>query len=637
MEADGSLIDQLQDSENTQIEEAQTWWVNQGNFYQQECSGGYLWASQHEDNPPLSHHTDVLRLNPGDIVIHYVNKTIRALGVVTSHGERAPRPIDRPPDPLKPNGYRAAVRYFELTNPIALAEIDAKRRIDEGGPFRADGALKQDYLHPVSKRFSNYLRATFVDRWPEGSPWASEEPQREQPPTGPTGYWLFQANPKQWDLAAHLPEWQVGEADTWVAAQYRTEMHPGDSVVLWQAGPEAGVYAFAEITGDPQLEARQDFRPQVEGTAEEWVVPIKLVSKLTSPILRRDLLDHPVLRTLSVIRFANATNFRVTEEEWQAIADLALTRVPKETIEGLGRRLLLDPPTYLKNVEMLLEDKRQVILYGPPGTGKTFVARELARHFAGSDVRVTKVQFHPSYAYEDFVEGFRPESINGQPGFKIRPGPLRRIATAASQTSDVHVLMIDEINRGNIAKVFGELYYLLEYRDEKIDLQYSDEPFSLPDNLWIIATMNTADRTIALLDAALRRRFHFVPFFPDEVPIQGLLERWLKLHKPTMTWIAAVVELANRKLPDRHLAIGPSHFMRPQLDDEWVEMIWTYSVLPYLEEQFYGEPDQLAGFKLASLRNELAGAGSVPTTGEAPLVDEVDATEDPDATSAPAD
>jgi len=116
------------------------------------------------------------------------------------------------------------------------------------------------------------------------------------------------------------------------------------------------------------------------------------------------------------------------------------------------------------------------------------------------------VQFHPSYAYEDFVEGYRPTLTDaGQPGFELVPGPLKRVAEKAVANPETkHVLLIDEINRGNIAKVFGELYYLLEYRDQKINLQYNHkEQFGLPKNLWLIGTMNTADRSIALIDAAL--------------------------------------------------------------------------------------------------------------------------------------
>ena len=200
-------------------------------------------------------------------------------------------------------------------------------------------------------------------------------------------------------------------------------------------------------------------------------------------------------------------------------------------LQALADELQL-PAEFLREIETLLVDKKQVILQGPPGTGKTYVARKLANHLAGSKERVTLVQFHPSYAYEDFVQGFRPATLkDGQPGFELRDGPLRRAAERARSEPDArHFLIIDEINRGQIAKVFGELYFLLEYRDSEISLQYSDEPFSLPENLYIIGTMNTADRSIALVDLALRRRFYFVEFHPDDEPVKGVLRSWLKAN-----------------------------------------------------------------------------------------------------------
>jgi hypothetical protein len=178
------------------------------------------------------------------------------------------------------------------------------------------------------------------------------------------------------------------------------------------------------------------------------------------------------------------------------------------------------------------------------------------------------------------------------------------LANRAETTGELCVLLIDEINRGNISKVFGELYYLLEYRDDKIELQYGDR-FSLPENLLIVGTMNTADRSIALLDAALRRRFHFVPFFTDKEPIEGLLRRWLEAHKPGMLFVADVVDRVNELLGDRHLQIGPSHFMIDGLDETTLARVWTYSILPYIEEHFFDEPDRVADFALANLRMQI--------------------------------
>lgn len=291
---------------------------------------------------------------------------------------------------------------------------------------------------------------------------------------------------------------------------------------------------------------------------------------------------------------------------------------PASGLDDVADRLLL-PVEFLGRVARLLDSKRQVIFYGPPGTGKTYVAQELARAVAGSSDHVTLVQFHPSYAYEDFVEGYRPAVVNGAPGFQLHRGPLRDLADRASNDqSNTYILIIDEINRGNVAKVFGELYYLLEYRGEELSLQYSAQPFALPENLWIIGTMNTADRSIALVDAALRRRFFFVPFFPHIEPIAGLLSRWLARHKPEFSWIADVVDRANAELDERHLAIGPSHFMRPDLDEEWVGLIWDHAVLPYLEEHFFGDPEELNRFKLDALRKSLSsGSPDSPTVDDA--------------------
>lgn len=274
-------------------------------------------------------------------------------------------------------------------------------------------------------------------------------------------------------------------------------------------------------------------------------------------------------------------------------------------LSELADRLLLNLKC-LEEIERLLESKGQVIFYGPPGTGKTYVAREIARYYAEEE-GVDIVQFHPSYTYEDFVEGYRPHLHDGQPGFDIVPGPLRLIADKARLNPDrTFVLLIDEINRGNIAKVFGELYFLLEYRDEAISLQYNrSKKFDLPKNLWIIGTMNTADRSIALMDSALRRRFYFYPFFPDEEPISSLLRRWLETNKPEQSWLADVVERVNEMLGDRHGAIGPSYFLRDDLDEDWIATIWKHAILPYLAEQFFGEEERLQDYQLDIVRKSI--------------------------------
>ena len=276
----------------------------------------------------------------------------------------------------------------------------------------------------------------------------------------------------------------------------------------------------------------------------------------------------------------------------------------------MAKKLLWEPRELQKIIDGL-KDKRQAIFQGPPGTGKTYVAKSIAEWCKAHGGGYQIVQFHPSYSYEDFVEGFRPTlTEGGQAGFKLTEGPLRRIAKdAKANPNATFILVIDEINRGNVAKVLGELYFLLEYRDEEITLQYSNEQFSLPENLWVIGTMNTTDRSIALVDAALRRRFYFFGFFPDEPPIQGLLDRWLKENNPEAMWVADLVDVANHELKDRHLGIGPSYFMKKDtpLDENRVRFIWEQGVIPYIEEQCFGDEAELNKFVYDTLKGKLNG------------------------------
>ena len=284
-----------------------------------------------------------------------------------------------------------------------------------------------------------------------------------------------------------------------------------------------------------------------------------------------------------------------------------------EILDDLSDELLLEPTSFLsETVWPLLEDKKQIIFQGPPGTGKTHVARELAKCLAGSEDRVRVVQFHPSYAYEDFVQGFRPKQKGDGVGFELRHGPLRQMEKQARDEPDErHFLVIDEINRGNLGKILGELYYLLEYRNEPMPLLYSDETFAMPPNLYIIGTMNTADRSIALVDLALRRRFHFVEFHPDKEPIKGLLGRWIGDEAPDMKCIADLVDAANKKLGEqrREAAIGPTYFMRPGLDETRARRIWEHNVLPYVEEQLYGDPGTLNAIEALWPDSEASNAG----------------------------
>jgi 5-methylcytosine-specific restriction protein B len=268
----------------------------------------------------------------------------------------------------------------------------------------------------------------------------------------------------------------------------------------------------------------------------------------------------------------------------------------------------------------MLERKKQVILYGPPGTGKTYYAEQtalemVARHnfhclprqlSTGQTDRIwgreeghfpfiALCTFHPLYAYEDFIEGYRPE----REGFSLRPGLFRRMATAAQAQPDKRfVLIVDEINRGNIPKIFGELITLLEPAKRgviQVQLPLSGERFSVPDNLYLIATMNTADHSILLLDVALRRRFGFRELRPDP----HLLQQSRIGDLPLAIWLQVLNQRIVHCLRQegRNLQVGHAYFMprgEPVTDIRRIAEIVRENIWPLLQEYCYDDPQALA-------------------------------------------
>jgi 5-methylcytosine-specific restriction enzyme B len=278
--------------------------------------------------------------------------------------------------------------------------------------------------------------------------------------------------------------------------------------------------------------------------------------------------------------------------------------------DALAADLLVHDRAWLEEMRELLLDERQLVLYGPPGTGKTYLAMKLAEFFGGGPEQVKIVQFHPSYAYEDFFEGFRPveDPETREVAFRLTAGPLRELADLASREGNRHIphfLIIDEINRANLAKVFGELYFLLEYRTKSVRLTYSGDDFALPPNLFVIGTMNTADRSIALVDAAMRRRFAFVELSPRAEPTAGLLARWLK-REGRDAEPAHLLDALNARVDDADFAIGPSYLMKSGVYRKGgLERTWRTKILPLLEEHHYGEGlDVAARYGLDALREQ---------------------------------
>lgn len=274
-------------------------------------------------------------------------------------------------------------------------------------------------------------------------------------------------------------------------------------------------------------------------------------------------------------------------------------------IEEVAHQLHHTDSRWLRELVETLNERHQVILEGPPGTGKTFVVQRLLEACGLTANEQALVQFHPTYSYEDFVEGFRPSGSDASgPRLVVVPGPLKRIADEARENPGrPHVLVIDEINRANIAKVFGELYFLLEYREAEIELLYSDgkERFSLPPNLFILGTMNTADRSIALLDAAMRRRFVFMSMDSAEPSLAEVLSRWCKAHDVPVALAGLRDRINSRMLAtglEPSLQFGPSYFMRTSLNSgDALSRLWRRELLPMLLEHHYANDEIIETYR----------------------------------------
>ena len=253
----------------------------------------------------------------------------------------------------------------------------------------------------------------------------------------------------------------------------------------------------------------------------------------------------------------------------------------------------------------LLKNKKNVIMQGAPGVGKTFAAKRLAYSMMGvkDSSRVMMVQFHQSYSYEDFIMGFRPAST----GFELKKGPFYSFCkTAETDIENDYFFIIDEINRGNLSKIFGELFMLIENDKRGVSLQllYSDEKFSVPANVYIIGMMNTADRSLAMLDYALRRRFAFFEFSPAFETDGFRAYRQGKNNKKFDNLIAAIEKLNIAIESDdalgRGFRIGHSYFCtESKIDDMWLNAVITYEIIPLLNEYWFDEPSKVRDWEYA--------------------------------------
>lgn len=342
--------------------------------------------------------------------------------------------------------------------------------------------------------------------------------------------------------------------------------------------------------------------------------------------------------------FPQHTVSRITTENWEFLRDRYLAQNPAladafARLTGTSTTPAPPPPPpvevttdYSAGIGPLIRlatQTRNFILYGPPGTGKTFLVRQFANEHLQSQVNgdstlCTFVTFHQSFAYEEFVEGLKPVSGADQSGtvsYRVMPGVFKQICeraeqdwTTSKEKARKYVLVIDEINRANIAKVFGELITLLE--DDKrlgqpnelrVQLPYSGQSFGIPPNLYVVGTMNTADRSIALLDLALRRRFSFLEVEPDPALLSTVAD--VDLGK-LLTTLNERIEL----LLDRDHRIGHSYFMKVT-DEASLHFAWSNRVVPLLQEYFYNNNPQLHGL-LGDLFLERTTATKVPAEME---------------------
>jgi 5-methylcytosine-specific restriction protein B len=331
--------------------------------------------------------------------------------------------------------------------------------------------------------------------------------------------------------------------------------------------------------------------PSIAGIAVAWTLPKEKVISMPQDELVKSIAEvHAELYPLVLLS--------LSDDPMQALrAHIGAKPLPPSVnpafpLEACSQATGIPVDTFTRWVRAI-HRKKQSIIYGPPGTGKTFVAEQLAKHIVGDgDGFVTLVQFHPSYAYEDFVQGLRPQARDdGGLDYPLVPGVFLEFCKDSNSRSGYCVLIIDEINRANLSRVFGELMYLLEYRNSEIALA-SGGNLRIPETVRIIGTMNTADRSIALVDHALRRRFAFISLYPDFVILR-------RFHETTGINVDGLIETLaslNEEIGDRHYALGISFFLLKDLKDH-IEDIWRMEIEPYIEEYFFDRPGKAEEYR----------------------------------------
>ncbi|MEG4055405.1 MULTISPECIES: AAA family ATPase [unclassified Microcoleus] len=346
-------------------------------------------------------------------------------------------------------------------------------------------------------------------------------------------------------------------------------------------------YSYANLTGHKLI---KELTKEMHQTGVPSIREDDVFDMFCHWLVERKKYDFPSNEVPSV---DEAIVFEYAVEEVELQPEYLLNQCAEET--GFDE-------TKLKRWIRTIHRKQQAILQGPPGTGKTFLAEKLAQHLiGGGDGFSDTIQFHPAYTYEDFIQGIRPQSQDGQLTYPIVPGRFLEFCTKAESCQDICVLIIDEINRANLSQVFGELMYLLDDRDRTVKLA-SGEEFRIPTNVRIIGTMNTADRSIALVDNALRRRFAFIPVYPNYEVLRQYHDR--EETGFPVDKLTSILEDVNRGINNKHYELGISFFLTKTLAED-IQDIWQMEIEPYLEEYFFDSLEKMDEFLWENIKTKL--------------------------------
>lgn len=425
----------------------------------------------------------------------------------------------------------------------------------------------------------------------------------------PINFWWLNANPKIWSISNN----KEGELQTYTTHnekgnkrriyKYFEQAKPGDIIIGYESTPTKQIKAIYEVTTG------------IHNTDKGEEIEFELVEKLEIPVSWNDLKNNPTLQNCEVFINNQGSLFKLTEDEYDIIREvidnkniiseklLQHSNIKKYKFAEDPDKPFISEEQFLKSVS-LLKRKKNIILQGPPGVGKTFIARKLAYEIMQEikDASIEMVQFHQSYSYEDFIQGLRPTQKGG---FDLKDGIFYTFCQRAlAHPERPFFFIIDEINRGNLSKIFGELMMLIEAdkRAEKyaLKLTYAEDEedrFFVPENLYIIGTMNTADRSLAIVDYALRRRFAFISLQPDYGDNFRTFLAENGLSNSMIEHISSSVFKVNEKIKaDSNLGegfqIGHSYFCNfSSTEDEniWWQEIIDFELKPLLEEIWFDE------------------------------------------------